>query len=125
MNKFHAVKKTVDNITFDSMKESRVYEQLKLLLRGKVITKLILQPEFILQQGYVNARGEKVLPIKYRADFSFYDNEEKRFRVIDVKGFKTAVYILKKKMFDNLMKDHGIVLEEIIGRSSMYGNRQI
>jgi len=122
MNKMHAIKRVVDNITFDSKAESHAYEQLKLLVKGGVIKKLILQPEFVLQQEYVDANGYKVRPIKYRADFSFYDNEEKRFRVIDTKGFKTKEFRIKEKMFNKLMKDHNIVLEYTFGRRG-YGSR--
>lgn len=121
-NKYFAHKTKVDGITFDSHKESFVYQQLLLMQKAKKISKLLLQPEFVLQQPYTNSAGIKIKAIKYRADFSFYDHEEKCFRVVDVKGFKTAVYKLKKKMFDYIMRDSGLYLEESIGRRLNYGN---
>jgi hypothetical protein len=33
------------------------------------------------------------------ADFTFYDEREKRDRVVDVKGFRTEVFKLKAKLF--------------------------
>ena len=37
MNKYHAIKTTVDGITFDSRAEARRYRELKLLERAGVI----------------------------------------------------------------------------------------
>ncbi len=113
-HKFNAKKCVIDGITFPSLKEGRMYSELKLMEKAHEIEKLLLQPEFILQEGYTTVQGKKIQPIKYRADFSFYDKRQKRFRILDAKGFKTPVYLLKKKLFDHIMKDRGIELEETI-----------
>lgn len=84
-NKYNAQKTLVDNILFDSKAESIIY----LYLCSKFAKdKIILQPEFILQQKTENMRA-----IKYKADFMI-DNV-----VIDVKGYATAAFKLKAKLF--------------------------
>lgn len=92
-SKYRAVKTYVDDIQFDSAKEARRYSELKLLENCKVIHSLELQPEFP-----VVIEGKKIC--KYKADFSYYEDDR---RVIeDVKGFKTPVYRIKKKLVEAL-----------------------
>ena len=57
MNKYHAIKTTVDGITFDSRAEARRYRELKLLERAGVIENLVLQPKFELQPKYKIGKG--------------------------------------------------------------------
>ncbi len=45
-NKYGAQKLTIDNITFDSHKEGRRYEHLKLCLNAGIIKDLVLQPKY-------------------------------------------------------------------------------
>ena len=113
MNKYNARKTVVDGIKFDSKMESQMYQQLKVLEKAGVIKNLKLQPEITLQPAFEDYTGKKTRAIKYRADFSFYDNDLDRFRVVDCKGYKTAVYKLKKKMFDYVHRNE-IHLEEMI-----------
>ena len=90
-NKFNARKTVVDGITFDSAKEARRYNDLAFLFRAGFITGLELQPEFKF-----NLEGKKIFT--YRADFAYFENQK---RVIeDVKGFKTPLYRLKKKIIE-------------------------
>lgn len=113
-NKYGACKVTVDGIKFDSKKEAGFYEKLKKMESDGEIKDLKLQPKFELQEGFNGLDGVRVRPLRYIADFMFYDNKEERVRVIDAKGFKTKVYMIKKKVFDYLMKDRNIYLEEEI-----------
>lgn len=99
MSKYHNRKTTIDNITFDSLKEAVRYSELKLLLKAGKIKNLELQPEFILQEGYTDIFGKKHRPIIYIADFSYWETNNPAFRVVeDVKGMRTEVYKLKKKL---------------------------
>lgn len=97
MNKYNAKKVRIDDITFDSKAEGRRYQELKLLLKAKLISNLILQPEFTLQQKYIK-NGKVIQAIKYRADFLYQENG--MFIVEDVKGMKTKDYKIKKKLFE-------------------------
>lgn len=94
--KYRAKKCEYDGIKFDSQKERDRYIELKLLEKGGAIRDLQLQVPFVLQDGF-EFNGKKILPIKYIADFTYWENGE--LVIEDVKGVKTDVYELKKKMF--------------------------
>lgn len=96
MSKYRNIKTTIDGITFDSRKEADRYCELKLLQRAGEITDLELQVPFTLIPAF-SLNGKKHTAIKYVADF-VYRRGGKRV-VEDVKGMRTDVYKLKKKLF--------------------------
>ena len=116
MNKYHNIKRELDGHRFDSIAEMRMYSNLKLMESQGKISHLKLQVKYELMPAYINANGESIRPLTYVADFVFNDLEENRQRVIDCKGFKTAVYKIKKKLFDYKYKQFGLFLEEDIRR---------
>ena len=95
-NKYGASKTIVDGIRFDSSKEAEHYSSLRLLERAGLISDLKLQPVFVLQDAF-NCNGKKYRAIKYIADFMY--KRDDRIIVEDVKGDKTDVYKIKKKLF--------------------------
>ena len=95
--KYNAHKATVDGITFDSQREANRYCELKLMEKAGQITSLELQPEFELQPKY-RKHGRTVRAIIYRADFRYKENGV--MVVEDVKGMRTDVYRMKKKMLE-------------------------
>ena len=95
--KYGSSKTEVDGIVFDSRKESRRYEQLKLMEKAGEITGLQLQPVFELQEGFRDNKGVWRRPITYKADFLYI--EEGKTIVEDVKGMQTDVFKIKMKMF--------------------------
>lgn len=98
-NKYKNKKVKVDGINFDSMKEARRYKELKLLEMGGAITDLTLQPKFELIPT-IRIKGHKTERVTYYiADFAYTEKKTGKKVVEDVKGFKTEVYKLKKKMF--------------------------
>ena len=103
-SKYNAKKTVIDGVTFDSRKEGRRYRELRLLEKSGVIKDLCLQPRFLLQEAY-SKNGRAVRKIEYIADFSYYDLEKDKFVVEDVKGIKTDVYRLKKKIFEYKYSD--------------------
>lgn len=97
-HKYNARKTAVDGITFDSRKEAERYKELKALeLVGK-IDMLELQPRFELQESFKH-KGKTIRKIEYVADFLYRDLSTYELIVEDVKGVKTDVYKLKKKLF--------------------------
>ncbi len=95
-SKYHSRKVILDGHKFPSQKEAGRYAELKLLLRAGEITDLELQPAFVLQERTrVNRRWQRA--IIYRADFRYKTRDGKTV-VEDVKGHKTKVYLLKKKL---------------------------
>ena len=114
-NKYKAVKTTIDGITFDSKKEAKRYTELRLLEKAGHITHLELQPEY-----QITINGAKIC--KYKADFRYFtvrqENREqytnskgewqtptitgdKEGQIVeDVKGYKTPIYRLKKRLVE-------------------------
>lgn len=98
-NKFGNIRMVIDNHTFASKREGARYTELKLLERAGKIHNLALQPRFELQRTFIDGHtGEKYRSIVYVADFSYID-EVGHAVVEDVKGAKTDIYLLKKKLF--------------------------
>lgn len=97
-HKYNAKKTAVDGITFDSKKEATRYRELKALERVGKIDRLELQPRFVLMDGF-RYEGKAVRKIEYVADFLYRDLSTCELVVEDVKGVKTDVYKLKKKLF--------------------------
>lgn len=95
MSKYHNIRTN----GFDSKKEAGRYQELKLLEKAGVIMALELQPRFLLQDSFSDKKGIKYRKIEYVADFKYFDKEMNCAVVEDVKGMKTEVYKLKKKLF--------------------------
>lgn len=95
--KYNAVKTEVDGIVFDSKKEAERYKELSFLQKTGEIKRLILQPKFVLQEGF-SVDGKRYREISYVADFMYVDKDGTRV-VEDTKGFRTDVYAIKKKLF--------------------------
>lgn len=107
--KYHNKKVSYDGYTFDSIKEKNYYIKLKILEKAGKIKELELQKEFELQPSFkLNNKTNR--KITYKADFTYKTTEDNKIHVIDVKGFKTDVYRLKKKLFEYR---YGIEIEEI------------
>jgi hypothetical protein len=102
MSKYNAVKVVIDGITFDSGKEGKRYQELRLLLRAGIISNLELQPRYNLIVDGVNCGY-------YKADFRYIDKEKQATIVEDVKGMKTPVYNLKKKLVEAIYKGTKII----------------
>lgn len=103
--KYRNIKTVVDGITFDSLKESRRYGELKLLEKSGRISGLEVQPAFRI---VVN----DCLICTYKADFQYVtDTPHASGQVVveDVKGMQTPVYRLKKKL---MLAVHGISVVE-------------
>ncbi len=98
LNKYGAKKTTFYGITFDSKAEAKFY--LYLLSKfGK--DDIVLQPEFILQERFIDESGNSIRQIKYKADFYV-----KSFGIyIDVKGMVLPTFILKCKMLKRKYPD--------------------
>ena len=103
MSKFHSKPTTLDGYRFDSMAEARRYGELKLLERAGEITSLELQPKFeiVVEDAHI---------CYYFADFIYWDNATDKWVVEDVKGVRTAVYKLKKKLVEAI---YGITITEV------------
>lgn len=79
----------MDGISFHSRKEAARYEVLRDMHASGLIVDLQLQQSFQI-------RVQGMLVCRYIADFTYIENGE--FIVEDVKGRRTDVYNLKKKL---------------------------
>lgn len=91
-SKYKNVPTQIDGITFHSKKEAERYGVLMILQRSGKISNLELQPKYKL-----TVEGKHIA--NYIADFTYFDRQCVRPVVEDVKGMKTPVYNLKKKLF--------------------------
>lgn len=95
MNKYKNKKVEYKGIVFDSVMERDYFREVIEPLKEGVEVKL--QPTYVLIPNF-EYKGEKVRGITYRADFEIkYPNG--KVDVIDVKGFETADFKIKKKLF--------------------------
>lgn len=101
--KYGNKKTEVDGILFDSKKEAKRYQELRLLEKQGIILELQLQPKFPI---VVN--GKKICT--YIADFDYCVAHTADRIVEDVKGIKTPIYNLKKKLVKAV---HGIDITEV------------
>lgn len=96
-------------IKFDSVKEYQYYLILKDRFKRQEITFLQRQVNIEIQPAFTTPSGEKYKAITYKADFTYFDFKDQKTHYIDVKGFKTEIYKLKKK----LLAYKGIYIEEV------------
>ena len=125
INKYKAMKCTVNGIEFDSRKEARRYVHLCLAQRAGEITDLQTQVTFNLipaqyaecNEVYTKGKhkGEKKRGkllergVDYVADF-VYKTKDGKVIVEDTKGVKTKEYVIKRKL---MLFIHKIQVREI------------
>ena len=104
-NKYNFKKVKTEDGTFDSQAEYRRWGQLQLMERGGLIEGLQRQMSYAL-----DINGQNVC--KYKADFVYYfpAGPLGRLTIEDVKGVRTPVYRLKKKLMKAI---HGIEIQEV------------
>lgn len=107
-NKYHNKKVQYDEMTFDSKKEYSYYLKYKLMEQAGEIKDLKMQVPFTLIETF-KLQDKTYRKTVYKADFTFIDKEGK-YHVIDVKGIRTDVYKLKKKL---MAWKYGIEIEEV------------
>lgn len=98
-NKYGAQKTVFNGITYDSKKESRRGAELEFLQRVGQISNLQRQVSFVLQDGFVNNKGEKIRPITYIADFVYEQDGKMIVEDVKSKATITEVYKIKRKLF--------------------------
>ncbi len=97
-HKFNARTTDVDGIKFQSKKEARYYQELKLRQKAGEVVFFLRQVPFDLPGG-----------VKYRVDFvEFLADGSVRF--VDVKGMKTETYKTKKRIVE---ATYPIQIEEV------------
>lgn len=121
MAKYHNKKLVYDGMLFDSKKELKRWKELCLLEQEGTIQNLQRQVKFVLipaqrEPDKVGKRGGIIKgrllerECAYLADFTYFDKASDKKVVEDTKGFKTADYIIKRKL---MLHVYGIRIHEI------------
>jgi hypothetical protein len=101
-SKYGGQRVTFNGRSYPSQRQANVAMKLQALAAAGKITNLKEEDRITLVEGRPGLRG-----IFYYADFTFYEGPV--FHVIDAKGMKTAVYLLKKQLAALLLN---ITIEE-------------
>lgn len=109
-SKYHAVRVTCDGQRFDSRKEARRYAELQMLEQAGEISDLQRQVKFVLIPAQRDPETNRVIEREcaYLADFTYRENG--KYVVEDVKGVRTDVYIIKRKL---MLHRYGIRIREV------------
>ena len=95
-NKYGNRKTVVDGITFDSRKEAKRYQELKLLEKAGDIKDLRRQVKYeLIPSQKINGKVVE-RKVEYVADFVYLQNGD--IVVEDTKGIRTKDYIIKRKL---------------------------
>ena len=99
-SKYGNKKVELEGHEFDSIAESKYYQQLKLREKAGDILFFRLQPRYMLQEAF-EKNGVKHRRIDYIADFEIH-HKDGSIETIDVKGHLTDVFRLKEKLFNKI-----------------------
>lgn len=119
INKMNNKKITIDNIEFDSKMEAQYYVYLKKQQKEGKIKGFVMQPSYKLLDAYIIVNGETIPETDerykkyknskdkeldsrktiYTADFLITHNNGEE-EIIEVKGFETPEFSLRRKMFN-------------------------
>lgn len=100
-HKHGAIRTVVDGITFPSKLEAKRYGELKLLMKAGLISKLEMQPSFVLAPSVVLG-GRKKPPLRYVADYRYVDTATGLSVVEDCKGQVLPMYRAKAHLMKHL-----------------------
>lgn len=90
-NKYHARKVALDGYVFDSGAEARRYQELLLMQRSGMIWDIAVHPVYPLEVDGLHITN-------YEADFRYRLRDGNQIVVEDVKGVKTDVYRIKRRL---------------------------
>lgn len=100
-NKYNATKTVYNGIKYDSKKEAAYAKELDLLLNYGEVLEIERQVPFV-----ITINEKKICTYKLDFKVTYAD----RIEYVDVKGFKTSIYRLKKKMVEAY---YGIEITEV------------
>lgn len=98
----------IGDFTFDSQAEADYYLHLSDLQDKGIVRNIVLQPVFLLQEGFTK-NGIRHQKISYKADFLIHYTDG-RIEVVDVKGAVTPLFSMKRKMFEYKYREHNLLL---------------
>ena len=111
MNKYGNIQTIIDGQAFDSRKEARRWQELKLMQRAGIITNLERQKTFVLIPPQKDPETGKIVErmCTYTADFVYKEKGKTVVEDVKSEATKTAVYKIKRKL---MLERHGILIRE-------------
>ncbi|WP_199425776.1 DUF1064 domain-containing protein [Thermaerobacillus caldiproteolyticus] len=106
-SKYKSKKVEVDGIKFDSKLESQYYKLLQEKVQNGEIARFTLQPRYLLQDAF-KKNGKQYRKVEYVADFEVI-HLDGTIEVVDVKGYETKDFAIKRKWFERLY-DHKLTV---------------
>ncbi len=106
-HKFNARRTFRDGLWFDSKREADRWSELHLMQRAGLISDLKKPPARVVFPPYIRCDKNPIRAIKYKPDFEYVETDTGQRVVEDVKGVETAVFKLKRKLFEHR---YGIVI---------------
>lgn len=100
--KYHNIKTEADGYIFDSRKEARRWNELKLWERCGGIENLRRQVRYTLINGQRWRDGKKHRDTTYVADFVYTISDTGELVVEDVKGVRTQAYKIKRELMKQI-----------------------
>ena len=99
MSKYNSKKVEYKGMIFDSKFELTFFIYLQELEKQGKITNLQRQVKYVLLPRQTDENNKfKFHPVEYKSDFE-YDDCEQTHHTVDTKGFKTADFRIKQKLF--------------------------
>lgn len=98
-NKYGAKKVQLDGYTFDSQLEAQRWQQLQILLTAGAIRELSEPHKEYTIVDKTLVRGKWERAVKHEVDFDYVETTTHQHVVEDVKGYATAVWKLKRRLF--------------------------
>lgn len=110
--KYHNVKVVVDGQKFDSKREADYWCLLRVREKAGEIQWLRRQVKIPLYAPDMSADslGQHIQIATYVADFDYYDRADCKRHIVDAKGKRTQMYILKAKW---LALQENLIIEEV------------
>lgn len=96
---------------FDSKAEGKYYRKLLEMQKQGIVKEIELQPRFELQPTF-KKNGVTHRSIVYVADYRVTYSDG-HIEIVDVKGAKTAIFIMKHKMFEYKYPDLQLIIEDV------------
>lgn len=103
-SKYNAVKTVVDGITFDSKREAKRWQELRMMVRGSLIDELERQVSYELAPSVKIAGEKRARPaLRFKADFRYIENGATV--VEDSKGMPDTAFRIRQHLMKSV---HGI-----------------
>jgi hypothetical protein len=111
-SKYGARVQEVDGVRFDSRKEARRYQELRILERAGLIRDLELHPRYAIVVRELKDVAQWITCGHYTADFRYLDVERRETVIEDVKSTvtRTTAYRLRKRLVEAI---YGIRILEV------------